>query len=388
VTPSSDKWLLRATADRPRLLFLVTEDWYFWSHRRPVARAARDAGFEVLVATRVTNYRARIEAEGFAVHPLKWRRSGSGALGELRGLLEVIRLYRRLRPTIVHHIAIKPTLFGATAARMTGPLRVVNAINGLGFVFTSTSVRARLLRLPFRFFFRHVVDLPTSLVLFQNEDNRRVLVDGGYISRARTAIVRGSGVDTEHFAALPDPVATPVHIAVVSRMLASKGIETVVQASRLLRDRGVDHRLLLVGDPDPHNPDSIPEALLRRWNDEPQIEWLGHRDDVRKIWADAHIAVLASYGEGLPKSLLEAASCARPIVATDVSGCREIVRDGVNGFLVPVDDATAVASALERLILDPKLRETLGARSRALASEFSDARVAAALMEIYRGLLN
>ena len=374
---------------KPRLLFLVTEDWYFCSHRLPLARAARDAGFDVTVATRVTNHGPQIVAEGFCLRPLSWRRRGDGILGSLRALAGIVRIYRQERPTIVHHIALKPVVFGSLAARMAGVTRVVNAINGLGFAFTAQSGMARMARTALQILFRLIVDRSQTLVLFQNEDDRQLLLDGRFLNRSATAVVRGSGVDITYFRPLPEPVDDPAVIALVTRMVAIKGVDTLVEASRLLKDRGIPHRLLLVGAPDPDNPSSIRAEALRAWAEEAGISWLGHRQDMQEIWAKAHIAALPSHGgEGLPKTLLEAAACGRPIVATDVAGSREIAIDGVNALVVPPRDAGALAAALERLLLDPELRCRFGAAGRRIVeAEHSDLKVAAATLALYDGLL-
>ncbi len=370
---------------KPRLLFLVTEDWYFCSHRLPVARAARDAGFDVAVATRVTDHGPQIVAEGFCLHPLSWRRRGDGILGNLRALAGIVHLYRQERPSIVHHVSLKPVVFGSLAARMAGVTRVVNAINGLGFVFTAESGLARTARVALRVLFRLIVDRRQTVVLFQNEDDRQHLLSRRFLRRSATAVVRGSGVDITHFRPLPEPPGDPPTIALVTRMVAIKGVDTLVDASRLLRDRGVPHRLLLVGAPDPDNPSSIREETLRAWAEEPGISWLGRRQDVREIWAKAHVAVLTSHGgEGLPKTLLEAAACGRPIVATDVAGSREIAIEGVNALVVPPRDPVALAAALERLLRDPDLRSRFGAAGRSLVEVgHSDQKIAAAILVLY-----
>ena len=348
-----------------RLLYLVTEDWYFWSHRLPQARAARDTGFEVLVATRIADHGARITAEGFRVIPLPWRREG-GLIGQIPVIAELVRLYRRERPDIVHHVALKPVAFGALAARIAGVPAVVNAITGFGFLATSASLKARLLRAAIGLMLPPLTNRARARMILQNDDDLALALARGLTRRDRAVVIRGSGVDLAHFAALPEPAQGPVTIAIVSRMLRIKGIDTLVDAVRRLRQRRLDVRLLLAGGPDPANPASFTEATLKSWAAEPGIEWLGPVEDVRTVWAQAHIAVLASRGgEGVPKSLLEAAACGRAIVATDVPGCRDVTgREGEAGFLVPPDDPAAMADALARLVQDAGLRQRLAATAR------------------------
>lgn len=372
---------------RPKLLYLVTEDWYFWSHRLPIARAARAAGFDVAVATRVTDHGPRIRGEGFRLLPIGLRRGSRNPAREAAALAEIVRLYRRERPDLVHHVALKPTLYGALAAALTGVPAAVNALTGMGFVFTSTRLRARLLRPAVEAGFRLLLNRPGSRLVLQNPDDARMLTEAGVIAPERVVVIRGSGVDTAAFAPAPEPDGTPV-AALISRMLWDKGVGETVEAARLLKERGVGVRVLLVGDPDPDNPASIPRARLEAWRAEGLVEWRGHVDDVAALLRRVHIAVLPSYREGLPKSLLEAAASGRPIVASDVPGCREITRQGENGLLVPVRDARALADAIARLAGDPALRWRMGRRGRALVEEaFSEAAVADRTLALYREML-
>lgn len=372
----------------PKLLYLVTEDWYFWSHRLPMARAAQRAGFAVGVATRVAEHGERIRAAGFALHPLRWRRGSSGVLSSLAAIAEIRRLYRRERPLIVHHVALKPAVLGSIAALLAGVPAVVNAVTGFGFVASSPSLRARLLRRPVSLVLAHLVERANSRVIVQNEDDRRLLIALNPAAAPRIAVIRGSGIDLARFAPAPEPPAPPVVAGFAGRLLADKGIATLVEAQQLLRRRGLVLRLKIAGTPDPENPSSIDAATLARWRELPGIDWLGQVEDVRELWRLCHIAVLPSRREGLPKSLLEAAAMARPLVATDVPGCREIAREGENALLVPPDDAEALARALERLASDAALRRRFGAASRALVeSDLAEDAVGAATVALYRALL-
>lgn len=376
----------RSTPGRPlRLVYLVTEDWYFCSHRLPMARAARDSGFEVHVATRVADHGPAIEAEGFHLHPLSWTRR-DGGWASLRTLRDIISLYRRVRPALVHHVSLRPVVFGAAAARWAGVPAQVNALTGLGFVFTARSAHARLLRTGLRPLLRFLIDHPRSCVVLQNSDDLAYLVDNGIVARTRARLVRGSGVEIGHFQRLPEPDQEPITCAAVTRMLTIKGIQIAVEAIRLLRQRGIDMRLILAGTPDPLSPASLKPWQLTRWAREPGIVWLGHVDDVREVWSKAHIAVLPSLGgEGIPKSLLEAAACGRPIVASDVPGCREIVRPGINGELVAPGDAEALAQALASLARDPERRRGYAAAGRRLVeSDLSAEDVGHRIVAVYR----
>jgi glycosyltransferase involved in cell wall biosynthesis len=377
-----------APPDRPKLVYLVTEDWYFWSHRLPMARAARDAGFEVGVATRVAEHADRIRGEGFALHPLDWRRRSLDQFEAVRAVRDIAALYRRERPDIVHHVALKATVFGSLAARLAGVPGVVNGLTGLGYVFTSRAPKAQLLRMAIVPALGRLLDRPGSALILQNEDDRALLMGLGLVSPGRVEIVRGSGIDIDRYRERPEPEG-PVTAAYVGRMLEDKGVHVLVEALRRLRARGARLDLRLVGTPDPENPTSIPEATLRRWCDEiPGLEWLGHRDDVREVWASSHLAVLPSRREGLPKSLLEAAACGRALVATDVPGCREIARPGLNALLVPPDDPAALADALATLAEDAALRRRFARESRRMVeSDLASGPVGERTVALYRRVL-
>ena len=372
--------------DKPVLLYLVTEDWYFWSHRLPIARAARAAGWDVMVATRVAKHGERIRREGFRLVPIGLRRRSLAPWPEAAAIAELARLYRRERPDLVHHVAMKPALYGSLAAALTGVPAVVNALAGMGYVFTSSEVKARLLRPLIRTAFRWLLDRPNSRLILQNPDDIAAMTKGT-VTAERVALIRGSGVDTQIFRPREEPGGTPVAV-MVSRMLWHKGAGELVEAARLLRRRGVPLRVVLVGPPDPDNPASIPERQLRDWDASGDVAWWGERSDIAEIWAKGQIAVLPSHREGLPKSLLEAAACGRPMIAADVSGCREIVRDGLTGLLVPPRDPESLADALERLARDPGLRRRLGAAARDLVErELSEEAVVAQTLALYRSLV-
>ena len=377
-------------AERPKLLFLVTEDWYFWSHRLPVARAARDAGFEVVVATRVQAHGERIRGEGFRLCPLGWRRRGDGLIGAVRAVADIARLYRAERPDIVHHVALKPVLFGALAARLAFPSgrgmpARLSAIMGLGGGLAARGALARIERR----LLGGALRLATGggHVVVQNPEDGAALTRFG-VDRTRIALIRGSGIDTTHFQPLPEPAGEPTTLAFVGRMLRSKGVLDAVAALRKLRERGMAIELLLAGSPD-DNRDSLSEAELRALGDEPGIVWLGRVEDVRIVWQRAAIAVLpTSYGEGVPLALLEAAACARPIIASDTPGCREIVRDGETGLLVPPHDVDALADAIAALAADPALRRAMGAAGRALVErDFAAPLITEQMLALYRDLL-
>jgi len=372
----------------PKILYLVTEDWYFCSHRLPIARAARDAGLEVVVATRVQDHRHEIERQGFTLVLLDFPRRLSNPWRELSTLIAIVRLYRAERPDIVHHVAMKPVVLGSVAAFMTGVPRVINALAGLGYVFAAKSAKARILRFLNGLAFRLLLNRPASRVIVQNPDDRDTLIGAGIVLPEQMVLIKGSGVDIARFTPAPEPEGR-LRLAFVSRMLWPKGAGVLVEAARLLKARGVAIDIVLAGLPDAANPASVSEAELKAWHQEGAVEWIGFADDVPALLAGCHIVALPSfYGEGVPKCLLEAAASARPIVAADGPGLREIVDDGVNGILVPPRDAGALADAIERLANDATLRRDMGQAGRRIAEgAFAEEIVVRKTLDLYRRML-
>ncbi len=365
---------------RPKLLFLVTEDWYFVSHRLPLAVAAREAGFDVVVATREGMHGQVIRDAGLKFIPFELSRRGGNPLAEITKLT---RLYRSERPAIVHHVALKPVLYGSLAARLVGVTQVVNAVAGLGWLFTSGGLAARTVRPVVRGLLARLLAASGSRTIVQNPDDQALLVRSG-VPKDRLRLIRGAGVDTAAFSPAEEPPAF-VTVVLAARMLWDKGVGEFVAAAKHLHDEGVFARFVLVGEPDSANPASVPEASLRAWHGQDGIEWWGQRADMSAVLKQAHIACLPSYREGLPKSLLEAAACGLPIVTTDTPGCREVVTDGDNGFLVPVKEVDALAAALRKLIIDASLRRLMGGRGRARAlAEFSLESVIVQTLAVYQ----
>jgi glycosyltransferase involved in cell wall biosynthesis len=365
------------------LLFLVTADWYFCSHRLPLARAALDAGYRVSVMTQVEHHGDQIRALGAEVIPVRFPRGGRDPLGQLV-LLNTLRAhYKRLRPDIVHHVAIKPVLYGALAARCAGSAITINAVAGLGYLFTSSHLRARIIRKLVSPVLKAALDRQSAWTIVQNKDDEGTLRALGMLRHDRVKLIAGSGVELDRFCPRPDTAAVPV-VLLAARMLADKGIHEFVQAARILKARAVSAHFVLVGDADPQNPSSIPIQCLKSWDAEGIVQWWGHRDDMPEVYAEASIVCLPSYREGFPKVLIEACAAGRACVATDVPGCRDVVRDGVNGLLVPARDAPALAQALERLIVDAALRRQMATRARQRAeSDFDVRQVASATLQLY-----
>ena len=372
-----------------KLLLLITEDRFLWSHRLPIARAALKAGYEVIIATRLTGDAQKIRDEGFRLIPLRLDRQSYAPLNELRAIRELRQIYAAENPDIVHHVALKPVLYGSVAALGRKNLKIVNALTGLGYLATASSLKARFLRLPIWNSLRFLLSRPNQQVLLQNQEDKQLLVSRLNISPEKITIIKGSGVDMSLFQPTPEPAGIPT-ILLASRMLWIKGIVEFVQAAKLIRSKGIQVRFVLAGDTDLRSPSAIPREQLLEWQASGAVEWWGHQPEMSQTFWQAHIVCLPSHGgEGVPKVLIEAAASGRAIVTTDVPGCRDIVRQGVNGILVPPKDATSLAKALGELLENPSLRQRMGSRGREIAaSEFSEEVVVRETMALYRELSN
>ena len=367
---------------------VVNRDSFFLSHRLPLARGARDAGMDVVVVAGDTGAAGAVSDEGFEFLPLPVTRGALNPLSEARTFTFLLHLYRRLRPALVHHSTVQPVIYGSLAARLGSRAAVVNTISGLGYVFTSDHLTARALRPVLKTMWRFALNHPRGRTIFQNADDRADFVRMGLVRKATTVLIRGSGVDCAAFPLAPEPEGMPV-VVLPGRMLWDKGVREFVEAARMLRTAGHVARFVLVGAPDKGNREAIAEAQLDAWSQEGVVEWWGHRPDIATVFAGATVVVLPTYGEGLPKVLLEAGSVGRPVVATDVRGCREVVRNDVNGLLVPARDSTALAQAIARLLASAPLRSRLGQAGRRLAEgEFAERVVVQQTVALYRELLN
>ena len=372
---------------KPKLLFLGAWDWYFVCHRLSLAVAAKNAGYDVVVATPNGPYVPKLAEAGLRHVPISMVRQGRNPIEDLDTARRIVVLYRRERPDVVHHIAIKPMLYGTLAAKATGVPAIVNAMGGLGYVFSTDAPLARAIRMGLTVAYKGLLSAPNTRVILQNEDDLAAWVKWKLVRRERVVIIRGAGVDTVKFAPVPEPEGKKT-VILPARLLKDKGLLEFVEAARRLRGEGLDARFALVGEPDPGNPASATSDDVSGWVKEGIIEHFGWRDDMDRVHREAHVTCLPSYREGLPKALLEAASAGRAIVATDVPGCREIARHEQNALLVPARDSGALADALRRVLTDDALRLRLGTRGREIAlDEFGDGIVAEKTLAIYEELL-
>ena len=370
------------------VLFVVSEDWYFVSHRLPQARAVRELGCRIVVAARMRDHAEAIRAEGFETVAIPMVRGSLNPLQELRSVVALWRILRAYRPTVVHCVALKPILAGGLAAIGVRGVTVVNAFTGMGAILGHGVRRRRMLHWWLAWAIAVLSRANRAHAIVQNADDRDFLIRGRVTPAERVTLIPGSGVDTTLFTPAPEPDG-PVTIMMVARLLHDKGVGELVEAARRLRASGVYVRVWIVGDRDSENPRSVSKDEIAAWQREGIVTFLGRRSDVAALWAQVHIAALPSYyGEGVPKSLLEAGACGRPIVTTDMPGCRDLVPDGSTGILVPPRDTGALAEALDSLARSPSRRHQMGRAARALVVEhFDEARVAAATTSCYSEML-
>ena len=350
---------------RPTLLYLVTEDWFFCSHFLERACAAHEAGYMVVVATRNAVHAAAIRARGLNVVPIDFDRSGHNPFRDTRTLAAIANIYRHVRPDIVHHIALKPILYGTLVAKALGIRAIVNAPVGLGNLFTADDRKTRILRAGVKVALKRLLNPRHSHTIFENGDDRRECIQKGMARQEASSVIPGAGIAVETFKPLPEPTGEPI-LLLAARMLWHKGVAQFVAAAEQLHAKGIKARFVLAGGPDKANPAQIPVAQLKTWHNRGHVEWLGFRTDMPELLQNSHIFCLPTfYREGLPKVILEAMASARPVVTTDVVGCRDAIRDGQDGLLVAPKDVNALADAVERLIKDPALRRQFGQRARA-----------------------
>jgi len=364
-------------------MFVVNDAGFFISHRLEIARAAKAAGYEVAVATPDSDAVSRIIEYGFSHYEIPLVRGRANPIKEFKTILGLVKIYRDIRPALVHHVTIKPVLYGTLAANITGIKAVVNAISGLGFVFMERGMRAFLRRKVVLASYRWLFHRKGTWVIVQNRDDYNYLLRKHCLSPEQATLIRGSGVDLDKFTYVQESKERPL-VVLPARMLWDKGVGEFVGAARKLRNRGIEARFALVGGIDESNPKSIDPKQLMRWVINGDVEWWGGREHMEHIYSNAHIICLPSYREGLPKVLLEAAASGRAVVTTDVPGCREAVIEAFNGHLVPARNDEYLAKALEDLIVNQYKRREMGPRARRMAEEkFSIERVVSQHMELY-----
>jgi glycosyltransferase involved in cell wall biosynthesis len=366
-----------------KVILFANTAWYLYNFRLPLAQALVDQGYQVvLLSPGEQPYQQLLQENGFQCLTIHMQRRRLNPFAEIQTLWQIFQMYQREEPDIVHHFTIKPVLYGSLVGHLLHIRRIINAVTGLGYVFVTESLKAKLLRTAAKWIYRSV--LQKTLVIFQNPDDLTLFLRMKLVKPVQTTLIRGSGVAVERFFPKEEPTGIPL-IILPARMLWDKGIKEFVDAAQYLKAKGIQARFALVGSPDPGNPRSVPEEALKNWHREGTIEWWGWREEMALVYQSAHIVCLPTrYGEGTPKSLLEAAACGRPIIATDVPGCREIVQDGYNGYLISTLNPDALANALQKLIEDPGERQRMGKNGRQLAvAEFTLNRVIEETLGVY-----
>lgn len=368
-----------------RVMLFANTDWYLFNFRLSLANAIRAAGHEVILVSPTGSYGPKLLELGFVWIAFNFSRQGTNPFTELRTVFRLFKLYQAYRPDIVHHFTIKCVIYGGLAARLANIQKIIAAVTGLGHVFTTNSRKNVLLRPLVRSLYRF--SLGASRVIFQNPDDLGQFLDAGLVSKDRIHLIRGSGVDTSRFSPGVRQTATSpacLTILLVARLLREKGIAEFIDASKISGNRGANLEFVIAGDPDDGNPSSYTAADVAAWSKLRNVKFLGHVTDMPGLYAKADIVVLPSYREGTPRSLIEAAACGLPLVASDVPGCREICRHGLNGLLVAVRDSRQLADAILDLATNAGKRHDFGKYSRSLVeAEFSEARIIRETLALY-----
>lgn len=375
-----------------KLLIVVNDLGFFVSHRLPIALVAKQSGYEVHIAFgalgRVTL--SELSKLGLKLHFVPIERGGMNPFRDILSIYFLWRIFKQIKPDIIHLVTIKPVLYGCIAAKFARMPAVVSALTGLGFIFVERpGLRALLFCKVVKLLFRVALNHSRHTLIFQNLDDRDRVLAMTRVSLEQTRLISGSGIDLSACPVLPEPEGVPI-IVMAARLLRDKGVFEFVEAARILHGKAIKARFWLVGDPDPENPASISLEDIAAWRAEGLVECFGYRRDVLLLYSKANIVVLPSYyGEGLPKSLIEGAACGRVVVTTDMPGCRDAIKPNISGFLVPPRNATALAEVFEKLINDSTLRKDMGKAGRVLAEcEFAIEKVVLSHLKIYQELFS
>lgn len=368
---------------KKKLFLVVSEDWSFWSHRLPLALSAIDAGYEVTLYTKINQLEEKINAKGIKVVNINFGRSSKSPITDLLNIIILARIIKKEKPDIIHNVALKTIFISSIAAVFTKNTVVVNAFTGLGYVFSSDHLQAKVIRLFIKPLFRLLLWKEYFWTIFQNPDDMELFKELKLSSVDRSVLIRGSGVDTREFSQKDDLNEIPV-VMLASRILWDKGVGEFVEVARRMIRNNIEAKFILVGDVDVANPMSIPVSTLKEWTREGFISWQGHSDNMPETLGLASIVCLPSYREGLPKILLEAAAVGRPLIATDVPGCREIVKNGENGILVKLKDVESLYQAIKTLVSNKEMRLKMGKNGRNLVeSQFSTNIINGQTLELY-----
>ena len=369
-----------------KILFFINEDWFFWTHRLSLARYLKHEGFEIHLVTRTHKLAQQIEDEGFILHNTNLERKNRNPIIELHQIVKLFLLFKKINPDILHNTTLKHVIYGTFLSRFAGIKNIVNGIPGLGSLYSENNFKSKMIRGMVSGLYRFVFGLQkkSTFTIFENHDDRALFVSLKILLPEQAVVILGMGCDIGKFKVTPDTNKIPV-VMMAGRLLKNKGIYYLVEAVKNLNAQGVLCKLVLVGEPDPDNKLSVTSNELEMLNNDPMIEWIGRQENMPEIMANSSIIALPTYyGEGLPKVLIEGAASGRPLVTTDIPGCREIVIHNENGLLVPTHDIDALTIALKTLILDANLRKQMGLRGRKLVENgFTDDIVNASTLDVY-----
>jgi glycosyltransferase involved in cell wall biosynthesis len=357
---------------QPKLFLVVNVDWFFLSHRLPIALEALKKGYEVTVFTIDTGKKKEIESYGLRCISLPTSRSGTNIFQELKVIILLWRFYKNEKPEIVHHVAIKPVTYGSIVCRFLKIKNVTNALSGMGFLFANPET-VSIVRQIVLFLFKVAFKNPSLKFIFQNDDDKEIVINSGVVDRNQCHIIKGSGVPLDEFSYSPENTEGVIRYLLPARMLKDKGVVEFVEAAKMVSLKYPNKaEFILAGAIDMENKAGIPETQIKEWEAEGHVKYIGFQTDMVNTVRHANVIVLPSYREGLPKSLIEACAIGRAIITTDVTGCRDVVKEGVNGLIVPAKNAKALADAIEKLLFDSTLRSKMGNEGRKIAeNEFS-----------------
>ncbi|MFT6987143.1 MAG: glycosyltransferase involved in cell wall biosynthesis [Psychromonas sp.] len=373
------------------IIYIVNVDWFFISHRLPIALEAKKRGYKVTIACNFTKHKEELRDMGFNVINIPFTRSGGGFLNELKTIIYIRRVIKEVKPSLVHAVTIKPVLYTGLALKtITKNIPMVAAISGLGYVFTASNLRAKLTRFIASLCYKVALTQKYKIVIFQNSSDDAILTRVANLKCSDKALIKGSGVDLSVYNSLAENNSDGIKVVMACRLLKEKGVYEYIEAAKQVKEHYLDTEFLLVGTPDLENPNTIEQTEIDRWVNGGVINYLGHRNDIPNVFADSNIVCLPSfYGEGVPKVLIEAAACGRAIITTNNPGCKDAIIDGVTGIAVPVRDSAALAMAIIKLIEDSDLRNVMGQKGRLFAEqEFDVNSVVHKHLKIYNNLIS
>jgi glycosyltransferase involved in cell wall biosynthesis len=373
-----------------KLLFIVNVDWFFMSHRLPIAIAAKKNGYDVIIASHFTKHKQELVDMGFNVVDVPFSRSGGGVVNELSTIKRIRQVIKEIKPSLIHAVTIKPVLYTGLALKtIKRDIPFVAAISGLGYVFTASNLRAKITRVIASVFYKVALSQKYKTVIFQNTSDESILTEVASLTLNDKVLIKGSGADLSVYSYLPEKVNENIKVVMACRLLKEKGVYEYVEAAKHVKERYPSCEFKLVGTPDLENPNTVKQKEIDEWVDQGVINYLGHRNDIPDVFSKSNIVCLPSfYGEGVPKVLIEGAACGRAIVTTDNPGCRDAIINGETGLTVPVRNSEALANAIIELIENTALRVSMGEKARAFAeSEFDVNSVVSKHLFIYSDLI-